>query len=140
MNNPIIDDRNYTFATGQLDANGNPIMAIAPNIFVQRYLSIVDQFGVSATLGLWGRNYLEANIGYLKAVGNADRPGGTLRFISPITGKLAFTAEGGVNETLIGPKDYGRAVFGFEVGNFPRPRDFVGQPNPVPSGHSAREV
>lgn len=132
LNNSIIDERNYVFATGQVDVNGNPIMATAPNIFIQRYLSIVDQAGVSTTLGLWGRNYLEANIGYLRARGNPDRPGGTLRFIFPITTKIAFTAEGGVNETLVGPKDYGRAVFGFEWGNFMRPRDFVGQPNPVP--------
>ena len=133
LNNATIDERNYQFATGQLDSNGNPIMATAPNIFVQRYLSIVDQFGVSTTLGLWGRNYLEANVGYLRARGSADRPGGTVRFIFPIRNKLAFTVEGGVNETLIGPSDNGRAVVGLQWGNFLRPRDYVGQPNPVPA-------
>ena len=133
LNNPVIDQRNYSFVTGQLDANGNSIMAIAPNIFVQRYLSIVDQAGVSTSVGLWGRNYLEANIGYLRAVGNADRPGGTVRLIFPIGNKLAFTAEGGVNETLLGPGNDGRAVFGLEWGNFLRPKEFQGQKNPVPA-------
>src|ERR1035438_9954266 len=31
--------------------------------------------------GLWGNNYLEANLGYLKSAGSADRPGGTVRFV-----------------------------------------------------------
>jgi OmpA family/K319L-like, PKD domain len=133
LNNPIIDQRNATFATGQLDLNGNPIIATAPNIFVQRYLSIIDQAGVSTTLGLWGKNYLEANLGYLRSVGNADRPGGTVRLIFPIGSKLAFTAEGGVNETLLGPGNDGRAVFGVQWGNFLRPKEYLGQKNPVPA-------
>ena len=133
LNNPMIDQRNLTFATGQTNLDGTPIMAVAPNIFVQRYLSIVDQVGVSTTLGLWGRNYLEANIGYLRSIGNADRPGGTVRLIFPIGSKIAFTAEGGVNETLLGPGNDGRAVFGVEWGNFMRPKDYLGQKNPVPA-------
>ena len=132
LNNAVVDQRNLVFATGQNDINGNAIMAVAPNIFIQRYLSIVDQAGVSATVGLWGRNYLEANVGYLRAVGNADRPGGTVRLIFPLGNKFAFTAEGGVNETLLGPGNDGRAVFGFQWGNFMRPKDYLGQSNPVP--------
>ena len=50
---------------------------IAPNIFVQQYLHVVDQVGVQGTVGLWGNNYLEANVGYLKSAAHADRPGGT---------------------------------------------------------------
>jgi len=133
LNNPVIDQRNLTFATGQTNLDGTPILAVAPNIFVQRSLSIVDQVGVSTTLGLWGRNYLEANLGYLRSYGNADRPGGTVRFIFPIGSKIAFTAEGGVNETLLGPGNNGRAVFGVEWGNFLRPKDYLGQKNPVPA-------
>jgi hypothetical protein len=132
LNNSVIDQRNLTFATGQTNPDGTPILATAPNIFVQRYLGIVDQVGVSTTLGLWGRNYLEANIGYLRSFGHADRPGGTVRLIFPIGSKLAFTAEGGVNETLLGPGNDGRAVFGVQWGNFIRPKDYLGQKNPVP--------
>ncbi len=132
MNSAVIDTRNATFATGDTNADGTPVMATAPNIFLQRYLSMVDQYGVSTTLGLWGNNYLEANLGYLRSAGNADRPGGTLRFVFPIKTHFALTAEGGVNETLLGPGNNGRAVFGVQFGNFMRPKDYLGQSQPVP--------
>jgi hypothetical protein len=133
MNTAVIDTRNATFATGETNPDGTPVLATAPNIFLQRYLSIVDQVGVSTTLGLWGNNYLEANLGYLKSRGNADRPGGTLRFVFPFKDHFAFTAEGGVNETLLGPGNSGRAVFGVQFGNFMRPKDYLGQTQPVPA-------
>jgi hypothetical protein len=133
MNDALIDTRNATFATGETSADGTPVMAIAPNIFVQRYLSIVDQYGASTTLGLWGNNYVEANLGYLRSHGNADRPGGTVRFVFPIKNHFALTAEGGVNETLLGPGNSGRAVFGVRFGNFMRPKDYLNQPLAVPA-------
>jgi hypothetical protein len=132
MNNATIDRRNATFATGQTNLDGSQLFAVAPNIFLERYLSIVDQVGVSTTLGLWGNNYLEANLGYLRSFGNADRPGGTLRFIFPIGNKFAFTAEGGVNETLLGQGNSGRAVFGVQLGNFMRPKEYQASAHPVP--------
>ena len=133
MNTAVLDRRNYTFASGLTNADGTPIMASAPNIFLERYLSIVDQAGVSTTLGLWGNNYLEANLGYLRSIGNADRPGGTVRFVFPIRDRFAFTAEGGVNETLLGPGNDGRAVFGFQWGNFMRPKDYRSSQQPAPA-------
>lgn len=133
MNNAVIDTRNATFATGQNNPDGSPIMAVAPNLFVQRYLSIIDQIGASTTLGLWGNNYVEANIGYLKSFGHADRPGGTVRFVFPIKDHFAFTAEGGVNETLLGPGNTGRAVFGVQLGNFMRPKDYQAANHAVPT-------
>ncbi len=133
MNSAVIDTRNATFATGEANAAGTPVLATAPNIFLQRYLSMIDQYGVSTTLGLWGNNYLEANLGYLRSAGNADRPGGTIRFVFPIKTHFAFTAEGGVNETLLGPGNNGRAVFGVQFGNFMRPKDYLGQTQPVPA-------
>jgi len=133
MNNAILGTSNATFATGATNPDGTPVMAIAPNIFVQRYLSMIDQYGVSTTLGLWGNNYLEANLGYLRSAGNADRPGGTLRFVFPIGNHFAFTAEGGVNETLVGSGNSGRAVVGVQFGNFMRPKDYQGQTQAVPA-------
>jgi hypothetical protein len=132
LNNAVLDRRNATFATGLTNPDGSPILAAAPNIFLERYLSIVDQAGVSTTLGLWGNNYLEANLGYLRSVGNADRPGGTLRFVFPIRDRFALTAEGGVNETLLGAGNSGRAVFGFQWGNFMRPKDYQASVHPAP--------
>jgi uncharacterized protein (UPF0333 family) len=105
---------------------------VSSDIFIQKYLHVVDQVGVSATVALWGRNYLEGNIGYLKSAANADRPGGTLRFIFPLNDKFAFTVEGGVNETLIGAGNVGRAEVGIQMGNLMRPHDMLDSNKPVP--------
>jgi hypothetical protein len=109
-------------------ANG----ALSANLFLERYLRIVDQVGISTTIGINKHAYLEGNIGYLRSYGASDRPGGTLRFIFPLNDKIAFTAEGGVNETMIGPGTNGRATFGIQLGNLLRPREFVASGKPVP--------
>ncbi|HYL77684.1 MAG TPA: OmpA family protein [Bryobacteraceae bacterium] len=132
MNNAVIDTRNATFLNGQTNLDGSPVVAVAPNIFLQRYLSIVDQVGASTSLGLWGNNYVEANVGYLRSAGHADRPGGTVRFVFPIKHHIAFTAEGGVNETLLGAGNTGRAVFGIQWGDFMRPKDYLNANHAVP--------
>jgi hypothetical protein len=132
MNDAVIDTRNATFLNGQTNADGTPVVATAPNIFLQRYLSIVDQVGVSGSIGLWGNNYMEANLGYLRSAGHADRPGGTVRFIFPLKHHIAFTAEGGVNETMLGAGNSGRAVFGFQWGDFLRPKQFLDAKHAIP--------
>ena len=86
------------------------------NIILERYLHIVDQAGVSGTINLMGNNYLEGNFGYLKSSGYGDRFGGTLRLVMPINSKVAFTVEGGVNETLLGRGNNSRAVVGIQFG------------------------
>ncbi len=103
-----------------------------PNVFLERYLGIVDQAGVSGTFALPGRNYLEGNIGYLRSRGYGDRPGGTLRFVFPVGDRLAFTVEGGVNETMLTRENWGRAVVGLQFGNFMRPKEYLGSDHPVP--------
>ena len=132
MNNAVVDTRNALVQTGQLNLDGTPVVSVAPNIFLQRYLSIVDQAGASATIGLWGDTYVEANVGYLKSAGHADRPGGTVRFVFPVKRHFALTAEGGVNETLLGAGNTGRAVFGFQWGDFMRPKDYLNAGHAVP--------
>ncbi len=89
---------------------------VSSDIFVQRYLKIVDQAGISGTVGLWGNTYLEGNIGYLKSVAAGDRMGGTLRFVFPLNPHFAMTVEGGVNETFLGTGNTGRAVVGVQMG------------------------
>lgn len=107
--------------------------ALAANLFREQYLRIVDQAGVSGVMGLVRDIYAEGNVGYLKAYGSGDRMGGTLRFVFPISEKVAFTAEGGVNETFLGRNgSTGRAVFGVQWGNLLRPREFVASGRPVP--------
>ena len=79
------------------DANG----VLQRNVILENHLKIVDQAGIATTVGLWGNNYAEGNIGYLKSVAYGDRIGGTLRLTFPLNSKIALTAEGGVS-TLSG--------------------------------------
>lgn len=124
----------YLFSRGRLGVFGtkgflnNAVLgqtAITRNLFNEYYLSIVDQVGVSTTVGLAGPTYLEGNIGYLKSKGNADRLGGTARFVFPLSDRFAFTLEGGMNETLLSRDNTGRVVAGFQFGNFMRPKDYM---------------
>jgi hypothetical protein len=105
---------------------------VSSDLFTERILKIVDQAGLSGTVGLVGNTYLEGNIAYLKSVVNGDRVGGTLRFVFPINPKFAFTVEGGVNETLLGKGNDGRAVAGVQMGNLMRPKEFMESGIPIP--------
>jgi hypothetical protein len=100
-------------------------IALTRNVFQEAYLRTVDQVGVSSTVGIAGNAYVEGNIGYLKSRGNADRPGGTVRFVFPLSDRFAFTLEGGMNETLVSRDNTGRVVAGFQFGNFMRPKDYL---------------
>ncbi len=111
-----------------VDPNG----AILRNVILENYLKIVDQAGVSATVGLWGKNYAEGNAGYLKSVAYGDRFGGTVRMIFPLNDKIAFTAEGGVNETMLSRGNDGRAVFGIQFGNMIRPKEYLAADHALP--------
>lgn len=109
-------------------ANG----AIAPNYFIEKSVSIVDQLGVSTTLGLHKHAYFEGNLGYLRSYNGNSKPGGTMRLVFPVNSMFALTAEGGINETMIGPNVNGRATFGIQFGNLLRPREFQSSGKPVP--------
>ena len=105
---------------------------ISPSYTLESYLKAVDQIGVSGAVQLWKRNFLEGNFGYLHGRGVASRPGGTLRFIFPLNGMVAFTLEGGMNETLLGKGQSGRVVGGVLLGDYTQPREFLGADGPVP--------
>ncbi|MBL8233078.1 MAG: OmpA family protein [Bryobacterales bacterium] len=100
---------------------------------IQNVLKAIDQIGAQATVGLYKNVYAEGNLGYLKSYGNADRPGGTLRFIFPLNNNVAFTLEGGFNETLLARSNNGRVVAGLQFGNFLRPKEFKASAFPVPA-------
>ncbi len=102
------------------------------NLVTERYLRVVDQAGLSGTAPLFGRNYFEGNVAYLRSTTAGDRVGGTLRLIFPISDKIAFTLEGGVNETLLGRGNNGRVVAGVQFGNRIRPTDYLDSKHPVP--------
>jgi len=111
-----------------VDANG----VLQNNVILENYLKIVDQAGVAATVGLWGKNYAEGNLGYLKSVAYGDHIGGTVRIIFPLNSKIALTAEGGVNETMISRGNDGRAVFGVQFGNMIRPKEYLAADHALP--------
>jgi uncharacterized cupredoxin-like copper-binding protein len=106
---------------------------LGPQSFMETYARVVDQTGVNALVGAWGNAYVEGNIGYLRRhnPGN-DRPGGAIKLVQPLNDLIAFTAEAGLNETLLNTKDSGRVVFGFQVGNFIRPKEYASVKTPVP--------
>jgi uncharacterized cupredoxin-like copper-binding protein len=106
---------------------------IGPQSFLETYARVVDQVGVNALVGVWGNAYVQGNVGYLRRhnPGN-DRPGAELKLVQPLNDHIAFTAEASLNETLLNTKDAGRVVFGFQVGNFIRPKEYGTVKTPVP--------
>ncbi len=110
-----------------------PTGIVSNNILLQKYLSVVDQIGVQATIGLIGNIYAEGNIGYLRSRASGNRAGGMLRFVFPMNDKVAFTLEGGVNQTLLpGNFNQGRVVAGVQLGNFLRPKQYQGADHAIP--------
>ncbi len=106
--------------------------ALLNHLFLNSYLSIVDQAGISTTLALWGNNYLEANAGYLHGIQVGNRFGGTARLIFPFNTKVALTLEGDINETLVGPKNSGEGMVGLEFSNRLRPKELLAVDHAVP--------
>ncbi|HEY1757138.1 MAG TPA: OmpA family protein [Bryobacteraceae bacterium] len=107
--------------------------ALLNHLFNYSYLSVVDQAGVNATIALLGNTYLEGNVGYLHGQLAGNRVGMTARFVFPLNSHLAFTVEGGLNETLLEPKNSGRAVVGMEFGNMLRPKELLAADHAVPA-------
>ncbi|MBI5086411.1 MAG: OmpA family protein, partial [Acidobacteria bacterium] len=105
---------------------------LSRNIFLESYLRVVDQAGASTALTLFGKTMLEGNLGMLAVHGGSNKPGGTIRLIQPINDKVAFTLEGGFNETYVGSSANGRVVAGLQFGNFVQPKDFLGMDKPIP--------
>jgi hypothetical protein len=131
----------YLFKRGRVGMFGtkgykdNVVLArrtLGPNIFEESYLKIVDQIGGSTQIGLHGDSYIEGNLGALFRRGGSNRPGGTVRFVQPISPRWAFTVEAGLNETLVAQNDHGRVVFGLQFGNWVRPKQFTELRHPVP--------
>lgn len=107
--------------------------ALLNHLFLESYLSMVDQAGLNGRIGLWGNNFLEGNAGYLHGLVVGNRFGGTLRFVFPMNNKIAFTVEGGINETLVEAKNDGRAVVGLQFGNMLRPKELLAADHAVPA-------
>ena len=64
---------------------------------------------------------------------SGSKAGGTLRFVLPFSDHWAFTAEGGVNETLVARDTNGRWALGVQFGNFLEPKRYADVNHPVPT-------
>jgi len=109
-----------------------PDGTILNHLFIESYLAVVNQAGVSGTIGLMGNIYAEGNIGYLQSRVNGDRMGGTVRLVFPLNNKVAFTLEGGVNETMLKAGNDGRVAVGVQFSNMLRPKEFLAANHAIP--------
>ncbi len=105
---------------------------IGRNVIENVWLQTVDQVGVSSAVGLWGNSWAEGNIGFLRGRQAPSRAGGTVRLVMPFAEHWAFTAEGGVNETMLRRDTYGRWAVGIRFGNFLSPKRYAEVDHPVP--------
>ncbi len=131
----------YLFYRGRLGVYGtkafldDPVvhrLGLTRTLFRETYLSVVDQVGGSAQIALHKDAYMEGNLGALFRRGGSNRPGGTVRFVQPINSHWAFTAEAGLNETLLGASDTGRVAVGLQFGNWLRPKEYRALNHAVP--------
>uniref|UniRef100_Q01Z63 OmpA/MotB domain protein n=1 Tax=Solibacter usitatus (strain Ellin6076) TaxID=234267 RepID=Q01Z63_SOLUE len=133
----------YVFSRGRIGIFGTQgfkntailnSVQLGPQSFLQTYAQIVNQYGGSALVGVWGNAYIEGNLAYLrnKNPNQSDAPGGSVRLVQPLNEHVAFTAEAGFNETLLNTNDSGRVVFGLQLGNYIHPKDYGKTKSPVP--------
>ena len=83
---------------------------------------------------------MDGNLAYLHSALSGNRFGGTLRFVFPLSNRVAFTVEGGMNETLVGPGNTGRAVVGLMLSNMLRPKEFQAANHALPMDPAAYPV
>jgi hypothetical protein len=129
LDNPLINSSNLVFST--TDSFGNTVNRTAPNVYVEQYLHVVDQIGVSGTFALWGNNYFEGNIGYLRRLESGPHVGGSGRLVFPIGHSLAFTVEGDANPTMMGASSWGQILGGIQFGDVRRPKDYGQTDKPI---------
>ena len=97
---------------------------IQRHVLEQTFLRVVDQAGVSAAVAAWGDSWIEGNVGAMFRSGGGNRPGGSVRYIHPITPMVAFTMEAGLNQTLVSSNNTGRVVVGIEIGKWLSPNKY----------------
>ena len=122
LNNAVINSAQTVLPNG----------VVSPDLTTQTYLQVVNQAGASATVGLWGNNYVEGTLSYLKSQAYGDRAGATLRFVFPINQHVGISVEGDLNPTMVGPNNTGQALVGVIFGSAMRPKTYLASDNPVP--------
>jgi uncharacterized cupredoxin-like copper-binding protein len=108
-------------------------VTLAPGAYLQTFARVVNQQGVNFLFGVWGDATISGDLAYLQLrETHNSRPGANLKLTQPITEHLAFTTEGSYNETLTSPAGSGRVVFGLELGNYIRAKEYAKVTSPVP--------
>ncbi|HTT63992.1 MAG TPA: OmpA family protein [Bryobacteraceae bacterium] len=102
--------------------------------FLETYARPMNQIGGTAQVGAWGDAWIQGNFGYIHSRNpdNPSRPGGEIKLVQPFSKEFAFTVTAGLNPTLLTAKNTGELTFGFEFGNFMRPKEYTTFTHPVP--------
>ena len=106
-------------------------LGVGPGLAMMR---VEDQIGYDAQVAFLGNSYLEGSFAYKKSLarGLSTKPASMLRLVLPMSEMFAITAEASVNTTFQNLSDGGRVVFGFQFGNWLRPRSYFTTQGPVP--------
>ena len=101
-----------------------------------------NQYGVNALVGVWGNAYLrrQPRLPAASWPRQATRRAAMFKLVQPLNEHVAFTAEAGLNETLLNTSDSGRMVFGFQMGNYIHPKEYGKTKTPGPDGRSAHPL
>ena len=102
------------------------------NRIEETFLSIVDQLGVSTAISAWGDSWFEGDFGTRFRRFDSSVVGGSIRYVHPVTDRIALTLAGGVNETLISSSNRGSFTIGLEFGKWLNPKNYASTKTPVP--------
>jgi K319L-like, PKD domain len=105
---------------------------LAPMSTAETYLSIVDQAGVTIDVSVLKSSYVESSLTYLRQQDGGSRMGGLVRWVLPVSDRVAFTAETAINDALVTHGQSGRALFGVRFGNFLHPSHYIDVRTPTP--------
>jgi len=108
-------------------------MLLAPGAYEQTIARVDNQFGFSATVGAWGKAYLQGNAGVIFAHYEGNKPGFNVKLVQPIIPHLAFTADFGYNETYVAQhSNIADIRFGLLFGGILDPKNFGKSGRPAP--------
>jgi len=133
----------YLFAGGKVGMYGTEgfknygvlnSVELAPGAYEQTFARVMNQVGFDATVGAWGKAYVQGNAGVIFSHYQSNKPGFTVKLVQPIIEHLAFTAEAGYNETYINTngKGEGAVRFGLLFGGIMNPKNFAKNTEPTP--------
>lgn len=133
----------YIFAGGKVGMYGTEgfknygvlnSVELAPGAYEQTFARVMNQFGFDATVGAWGKAYVQGNAGVIFSHYQSNKPGFNIKLVQPIINHLAFTAEGGYNETYINTNGKGEGAirFGLLFGGIMDPKNFAKNNEPTP--------